>query len=69
MKAVRQTLFGDCEKCGHRPRFNPARGFISTLVILGFFLGMLAFGRYIDNVIIDGIVERMDARVAQDAKN
>ena len=69
MKAAWHTLFGICPKCGHRPNLNPLRALLGAVLVLAVLTGVMAFAKVMDRAIEDGIVERMDARVAQDANN
>lgn len=68
MKAIWQSFRGICPECGCKPALNPLRALIGAVLVITVLTACMAFMDFAGKVQLDGITERMNAHVAQDAK-
>ena len=68
MKTVWRSMRGICPACGHKPTLNPLRALLGAGLVLAVLTAVFAVMERVADAQIDGIADRMDARVAQDAK-
>lgn len=68
MKAAWRYMRGICPACGHKPTLNPLRALLGAGLVLAVLTAVFAVMDKVAELQIEGIADRMDARVAQDAK-